>query len=123
MNKKLTACLLAAAMFTGNLASSNASEDIEEAKTVEFKEMLRDRIVEVLDSWPAEDQYAVMFFIYPNQSHEYRGYADLPEFSMLYRCESELGKSGFLFFRPSRDGYDHRFWGAERLCRRPDRLV
>ncbi len=63
----------------------------EEVKTMEFKDLLRERILEVLDSWEAKDQYAIMFLIYPNESFEYGGYSNIPKFSMLYKCESDIG--------------------------------
>ncbi len=66
-----------------------------------FKEMLRARILETLDSWPAEDQYAVMFFIYPNLAYEYNGCANVAEFTMLYQRESDLSTQYNPFFSPS----------------------
>ncbi|MBR5010726.1 MAG: hypothetical protein IKY06_08800 [Clostridia bacterium] len=60
---------------------------------MEFKQQLRDKIFEVLNSWPVNDQYAIMFFIYPNECNEYGGYNNIPEFTMLYKCESELSRN------------------------------
>lgn len=57
-----------------------------EIPTAEFKDMLQSRILEVLDEWPVEDQYCpVMFFIYPNEEYEYRGYSNIPEFKALQK--------------------------------------
>ena len=57
---------------------------------MDFRTVLRNRIVEILDSWPSEDQYAIMFFIYPNECYEYNGYYNIPEFIMLYKRESDM---------------------------------
>ena len=35
----------------------------QEEATMDFRSMLRSRILEILNVWPAEDQYAIMFFI------------------------------------------------------------
>ena len=57
---------------------------------MDFRTVLRNRIMEILESWPAEDQYAIMFFIYPNECYEYGGYSNIPEFIMLYKRESDM---------------------------------
>lgn len=78
-----------------------------------FKEMLRARILETLDRWPAEDQYAVMFFIYPNLAYEYKGCTNVAEFIMLYQRESDLSAQHNPFF-PASDEDEARwsiaFW-------------
>ena len=87
MIKRLLA--LALMMILTGLPSSNGIAK-EDEHTTRFKELLRTRILEILDTWPAQDQYAIMFFVYPNEMYEHRGYANIPEFQMLYRCESDL---------------------------------
>lgn len=42
-----------------------------------------------------------MFLIYPNEAHTYRGYSNLTEFQMLYKCESDMGKHTNPFFAPA----------------------
>ena len=69
---------------------------------MEFREMLRDRIVEILKTWTVKDQYAIMFFIYPNECNEYGGYTNIPEFTMLYKCESDLPSQ----YEPSSGAFD-----------------
>lgn len=71
-----------------------------------FKSLLRAKILEVLASWPAADQYAIMFLIYPNEAYEYRGYSNLPEFSMLYRCESDVEANRKMF----EERWNPAFW-------------
>ena len=61
---------------------------------MEFKDMLRSRILEILNAWPVRDQYAIMFFLYPNECFTYGEYENLPEFDLLYRCESEIQPDG-----------------------------
>lgn len=82
-------------------------------QTTVFRAMLRSRILEILDAWPAQDQYAIMFFIYPNESCEYNGYHNIPEFSMLFKCESAMGSSRNPFFHASGDDeerWNPAFW-------------
>lgn len=80
----LAAALLLAAAWPGTVCA-------EGEPTAAFKDRLRGRILEILDSWPAMDQYAVMFFIYPDPLCEYAGFHNMPEFTMLYKCESDIG--------------------------------
>ena len=80
----------------------------EDDGTMEFKSLLRGRILEILNAWPAKDQYAIMFLIYPNEAHTYRGYSNLTEFQMLYKCESDMGKHTNPFFAPADE--DEECW-------------
>ena len=76
----------------------------KEMKTMEFRNLLRERILEILDAWPVKDQYGIMFFIYPNEAYEYGEYYNISEFKMLYRCESDLEKErALLMFLGSED--------------------
>lgn len=82
-------------------------------QTMAFRTTLRNRILEILDAWPVQDQYAIMFFIYPNESYEYKGYHNIPEFTMLYKCESDMGSSRNPFFRASSEDeerWNPAFW-------------
>ena len=99
----LTIMILCLSAWTGF-----ASEDVY---TMRFKEILRTRILEILDTWPAEDQYAIMFFIYPNEAYEHRGYTNIPEFQMLYRCESDLQVDHNPYFNPLGD-FEGRWYPA-----------
>lgn len=80
----------------------------EDDGTMEFKSLLRGRILEILNAWPSKDQYAIMFLIYPNEAHTYRGYSNLTEFQMLYKCESDMGKHTNPFFAPADE--DEECW-------------
>lgn len=105
--------LLASIACVGNAEGS-------EVTTMRFKDMLRTRVLEVLDSWPAEDQYAIMFFVYPNEAYEYRGYSNIPEFLMLYRCESDLETNNNPYFRASSDDeerWNPAFWDWDLQAR------
>ncbi len=74
------------------LAVTLCSVGAEEGDSIkmEFRDLLRDRIVSILENWTVQDQYAIMFFIYPNECYEYAGYTNLPKFTMLYKCESDV---------------------------------
>ena len=90
-------CLLLALMLIPCASALGEEDD----STMEFKSLLRGRILEILNAWPAKDQYAIMFLIYPNEAHTYRGYSNLTEFQMLYKCESDMGKHTNPFFAPA----------------------
>ncbi len=87
-------------IFTVLFALCPARAEERRDDTAEFRRMLKNRIIEVLESWPAEDQYAIMFFIYPNECYEYGGRSNIPEFVMLYKCESEMAHNANPVFTP-----------------------
>ena len=77
---------------------------------MEFREALRNRMIEVLESWPVQDQYAIMLFIYPNELYEYGGYSNIPEVSMLYKCESEMHQDPNPVFGAFGEDEDEERW-------------
>lgn len=102
-------------MLVASIACAGNAEG-RKITTMEFKNMLRTRILEVLDSWPAEDQYAIMFFVYPNEAYEYRGYSNIAEFLMLYRCESDIKTNHNPLFRAMSDDeerWNPAFWDPD----------
>lgn len=115
MSERKGMALFAALLMIGLTTCANMAKG--EIPTAEFKDMLQSRILEVLDEWPVEDQYAVMFFIYPNEEYEYRGYSNIPEFKMLYKNESEMEHNVNPFFRASGDDeerWNPAFWSYDR---------
>ena len=115
MSERKGMALFAALLMIGLTTCANMAKG--EISTAEFKDMLQSRILEVLDEWPVEDQYAVMFFIYPNEEYEYRGYSNIPEFKMLYKNESEMEHNVNPFFRASGDDeerWNPAFWSYDR---------
>ena len=115
MSERKGMALFAALLMIGLTTCANMAKG--EISTAEFKDMLQSRILEVLDEWPVEDQYAVMFFIYPNEEYEYRGYSNIPEFKMLYKNESEMEHNINPFFRASGDDeerWNPAFWSYDR---------
>ena len=113
MSERKGMALFAALLMIGLTTCANMAKG--EICTAEFKDMLQSRIFEVLDEWPVEDQYAVMFFIYPNEEYEYRGYSNIPEFKMLYKNESEMEHNVNPFFRASGD--DEERWNLKSQIR------
>lgn len=105
-------CLVASTGFA-------ACAEGEKMDTERFKAMIRDRVLSILYAWPADDQYAIMFFIYPNESYEYRGYSNIPEFQMNYRCESDLLENNNPFFDPvdeDENRWNPAFWDDDTLA-------
>ncbi len=100
MIKRLFVLALTTIMLGMSVSTGFAQKDDH---TMRFRELLRTRILEILDTWPAQDQYAIMFFVYPNEMYEHRGYTNIPEFQMLYRCESDLAVNHNPYFYPVSD--------------------
>ncbi len=54
-----------------------------------IRDILLNRIKQIINQWPAEDQYAISFFVYTNESYEYGDYTNVPYFAISYNTESQ----------------------------------
>jgi len=54
-----------------------------------IRKILFNRIKQIIDYWPIEDQYAISFFVYTNESYEYSGYSNVPYFAISYNTDSQ----------------------------------
>ena len=63
---------------------------MQDESTVRFRKLLREKIIETIDSIPVRDQYALVFFVYANEEFTYGDLSNLPEFFITDMCESDL---------------------------------
>lgn len=114
MKRKRIACFtLFSIIFTLLIFTNSYEGKADMDKTMEFKALLRERIQEILHEWPIRDQYAIMFLINSNEANEYEGYQNLPEFTCMYKCESDMETSHNPFFPALDEDEEHwnpAFW-------------
>lgn len=114
MKKTLRRAALLCAALCLMLAPGCAAEDDASAA---LRDMLLDKIVQILDTFPTQEPYAVMLFLAPNPGNAYRGYTNLPELTVLYKGESDMGQRVNPFFRPSgedEERWNPAFWDYDR---------
>ena len=54
---------------------------------MDFEAYLYDRILPVIESWDAENVYAISFFVYSNEAFEHDGVTNVSEFCIAYCTE------------------------------------
>lgn len=114
MKKTLRRAALLCAALCLMLAHGCTAEDDAAAA---LRAMLLDRIVQILDTFPAQEPYAVMLFLAPNPGNAYRGYTNLPELSVLYKGEADMEQCVNPLFRASSEDeerWNPAFWDYDR---------
>ena len=73
---------------------------------VDLRAYLKNRLIDVISAWDADDVYAVSFFVYSNESYEYRGYSNVTEFSVGYNTERDCQNADLL----SEERWNFAYW-------------
>ncbi|MDP3130171.1 MAG: hypothetical protein Q8N15_02430 [Bacillota bacterium] len=71
-----------------------------------FEDHLYEKIKKIISLWPDEETYAISFFVYSNESHEFGGFQNLTEFFISYNTEADCERSG----RYSEKRWNYAFW-------------
>ena len=73
---------------------------------IDLQEYLENKLRDIICSWNAEDIYAISFFVYANDSIEYRGCSNVTEFFVSYNTENDCqGADEF-----SEERWNYAFW-------------
>lgn len=73
---------------------------------IDLKSFLENKIRSIVSSWHETDIYAISFFLYTNESYEYNGFYNVPEFCISYNTESQCGIAGLF----SEKKWNYAFW-------------
>lgn len=73
---------------------------------VDLRAYLKNKLIDVISAWDADDVYAVSFFVYSNESYEYRGYSNVTEFSVGYNTERDCQNADLL----SEERWNFAYW-------------
>ena len=56
---------------------------------INITEKICDKVRSIMDSWSEPDIYAISFFVYSNESYEYKDFSNVSSFSISYNAESD----------------------------------
>ncbi len=75
-------------------------------KMVNLQMYLEEKVCDVISAWNESDIYAVSFFVYANESYEYKGHSNVTEFCVSYNTESDCADAEEL----SEERWNYTFW-------------
>lgn len=73
---------------------------------IDLEQYLYDKVKPIFDTWTDPDIYAVSFFLYSNEMHEYRGVSNLTFFNVSYNTEEQCDGAG----PHSEERWNYAFW-------------
>ena len=73
---------------------------------IDLQAYLEKKLRGIISAWNEDDIYAISFFVYANEAHEYNGYSNVTEFSVSYNTEKDCSGEGEL----SEERWNYAFW-------------
>ena len=78
---------------------------------INLQEYLENKLIDIISAWDEDDIYAISFFVYSNEAHEYNGCSNVTYFSVSYNTERDCnGASEF-----SEERWNYAFWRQEEI--------
>ena len=56
---------------------------------INMTEKIYSKVKSIMDSWSEADIYAISFFVYSNESYEYKNFSNVSSFAISYNTESD----------------------------------
>ncbi len=73
---------------------------------INISEELYLKVKSIMDAWCDDDIYAISFFVYSNESYEYKGFTNLSSFSISYNTEEDCEGAG----QYDEERWNYAFW-------------
>ena len=73
---------------------------------IDLQAYLESKLRNIISTWDEDDIYAISFFVYSNESYEYREYSNITEFHVSYNTENDCKGFGEL----SEQRWNYAFW-------------
>lgn len=73
---------------------------------IDLQAYLEKELHDVISSWSECGIYAISFFVYANDTYEYNGFSNVPEFSISYNTENDCRGASEL----SEERWNYAFW-------------
>ncbi len=73
---------------------------------IDLQGYLENKLREIISSWNEDDIYAISFFVYADETHEYNGHTNLTRFSVSYNTEKDCYGADEL----SEERWNYAFW-------------
>ena len=76
---------------------------------IDLQAYIENKLRDIISAWNENDIYAISFFVYSNEAHEYSGYSNVTKFSVSYNTENDCNGAGEL----SEERWNYAFWRQE----------
>lgn len=73
---------------------------------VDLRAYLEKKLRGIISSWNEKNTYAISFLVYANEAYEYKGYSNIPTFSVSYNTENDCDGADEL----SEERWNYAFW-------------
>ena len=78
---------------------------------VDLQAYLENKLRGIMNSWDEEDIYAISFFVYSNETYEYKEYSNVTIFSISYNTESDCEGVGEM----AEERWNYAFWRQNEI--------
>lgn len=73
---------------------------------INIVEKIYSRVKSIMDTWSEDNIYAISFFVYSNESYEYREFSNVSYFGISYNTESDCPGAGLY----DEERWNYAFW-------------
>jgi len=73
---------------------------------INITERIYSKVKSIIDTWTEADIYAISFFVYSNESYEYKEFSNVSSFAISYNTESDCAGAGLF----DEERWNYAFW-------------
>ena len=73
---------------------------------IDLKELIENRVKNIISQWDEKEIYAISFFVYSNEAYEYNGCTNVTDFHISYNTESDCQGAEPL----SEERWNYAYW-------------
>ena len=78
---------------------------------INITEKIYSKVKSIMDTWPEADIYAISFFVYSNESYEYKEFSNVSSFAISYNTESDCDGADLY----DEERWNYAFWRQDEF--------
>lgn len=78
---------------------------------INIAEKIYSKVKSIMDTWSEADIYAISFFVYSNESYEYKGFSNVSSFAISYNAESDCDGADLY----DEERWNYAFWRQNEI--------
>ena len=78
---------------------------------INFTEKIYSKVKSIMDTWSKADIYAISFFVYSNESYEYKEFSNVSSFAISYNTESDCDGADLY----DEERWNYAFWRQDEF--------
>ena len=78
---------------------------------IDITEKIYSKVKSSIDTWSEADIYAISFFVYSNESYEYKGFSNVSSFAISYNTESDCDGADLY----DEERWNYAFWRQNEI--------